>query len=85
MGGFLVQPAFRDGEWHVVIGSELFLLDTDVPLSIQTSGDSMVVSGTGGLESSTNLTDWVEVGPVDGTLHIPRDPAGAANFYRFKR
>lgn len=89
LGNFLGQPIFKDGQWHVVIGSGLFLLDTEepdpeVPLSIQASGDSVVISGTGMLEGSTNLTDWVEVGPVEGTMRIPRESAGRSRFYRLK-
>jgi hypothetical protein len=85
LGSFLGQAAFKGGQWHVVLGNELFLLDTEVPLSIESVGNMVVVSGTGVLESSTNLADWVEVGPVEGLMRIPQDSAGPAKFYRLKR
>jgi hypothetical protein len=75
----------KGSKWHVVLGSELFLLDTEVPLSIEPVGNMVVVSGTGVLESSTNLADWIEVGAVEGLMSIPRDSTGPAKFYRLKR
>lgn len=73
LGSFIGQTVHRDGQWHVVLGNQLFLLNTEIPLSIELRGNSVLIYGTGTLLTSTDLQQWTEIGPIDGSASVPTE------------
>lgn len=78
LGTYLGSTIFRDGKWHVILGSTLFKLDTSRAV-VDISGSSLNVSGQGRLFGSSNLIDWVDLGILNGAVTV--QPTNNAAFY----